>query len=77
MLISVALLIIHMKVIAPLMIHMVKFAFQIKKNMNVKVIMPLVIETRFLVQHELCYCKCGLNKSTYTVKPAPTTTSVR
>ena len=25
--------------------------------------MSVVIETRFLAQHESCVCKCGLNKS--------------
>ena len=34
-------------------------------NMNVKVfiLMSVVNETRFLVQHESCECKCGLNES--------------
>ena len=40
------------------------------KNMNVKVfeLIPGVNETRFLVQHESCECKCGLNKSVYNAK---------
>ena len=25
--------------------------------------MSVVIETRFLAQHESCVCRCGLNKS--------------
>ena len=35
------------------------------KNMNVKVFNLIlgVFETKFLVQLELCECKCGLNKS--------------
>ena len=35
------------------------------KNMNVEVfnLMSVVNETRFLVQHESCECKCGLNES--------------
>ena len=35
------------------------------KNVNVKVfnLMSGVNETRFLVQHESCECKCGLNES--------------
>ena len=34
-------------------------------NINVKVfiLMSGVNETRFLVQHESCECKCGLNES--------------
>ena len=40
----------------------VSFASKVK-NMNVKVfnLMSGVNETRFLVQHELCECKCRLN----------------
>ena len=40
------------------------------KNMNVKVfeLIPGVNETRFLVQHESCECKCGLNKSVGNAK---------
>ena len=35
--------------------------------MNVKVfnLMSRVNETKFLVQHEWCECKCGLNESVY------------
>ena len=35
------------------------------KNMNIKVfnLMSGVNETRFLVQHESCECKCGLDES--------------
>ena len=35
------------------------------KNMNIKVfnLISGVNETRFLVQHELCECKCRLNES--------------
>ena len=35
------------------------------KNMNLKVfnLMSKVNETRLLVQHESCECKCGLNES--------------
>ena len=38
--------------------------------MNVKVfeLIPGVNETRFLVQHESCECKCGLNKSVGNAK---------
>ena len=37
------------------------------KNMNVKVfhLMSRGNETRFLVQHESCECKCRLNESAY------------
>ena len=47
-----------------LMIHMLKYVFQIKqKNMNAKVfnLMSWVNKTRFIVQHKLCESKCGLN----------------
>ena len=46
--------------------HMLEFCVPNKvKNMNVKVfnLMSGVSETRFLVQHESCECKCGLNES--------------
>ena len=48
------------------MIYMLEFAFQKKvKNMNIKVInlMSGINETRFIVQHDSCECKCGLNGS--------------
>ena len=40
------------------------------KNTNVKVfdLMSVVNETRFLVQHESCDRKCGLNESLYNSK---------
>ena len=40
------------------------------KNMNVKVfnLISDENETGFLVQHELCECKCGLNKSVCNAK---------
>ena len=35
------------------------------KNMNIRVfnLMSALNETRFLVQHESCECKCGLKES--------------
>ena len=54
------------EVVAVLMIHMLKYAFQTEqKNLNVKVfhLMSGVNETRFLVQRESCDCKCTLNES--------------
>ena len=40
------------------------------KNMNVKVfnLISDENETGFLVQHESCECKCGLNKSVWNAK---------
>ena len=40
------------------------------KNMNIKVfnLMSGVNETRFLVQHDSCECKCGLNESVCSSK---------
>ena len=41
------------------------------KNLNLKVfnLMSGVNETTYLVQHELCEYKCGLNKNKYISKP--------
>ena len=40
------------------------------KNMNVKVfnLISGINKTRFIVQHESCECKCGLNKSLFILK---------
>ena len=40
------------------------------KSMNLEVfnLMSNVNEARFLVQHKLCKCKCGLNESIYNTK---------
>ena len=46
------------------------FVSNIVKNMNLKVfnLISEVNETRFLVQQELCECKCGLNESVCNAK---------
>ena len=40
------------------------------KNMNLKVsnLMLGLNETKFLVQHKSCECKCGLNESVWNSK---------
>ena len=40
------------------------------KNINVKVfnLVSRANETRFLVQHESCECKCGLNEKVYVIR---------
>ena len=34
-------------------------------HVNVFNLMSKINETRFLIQHELCKCKCGLNENLY------------
>ena len=37
-------------------------------HVNVFNLMSKINETRFLIQHELCKCKCGLNENVYNSK---------
>ena len=37
-------------------------------HVNVFNLMSKINKTRFLIQHELCKCKCGLNENVYNSK---------